>query len=444
MSDKTLKTRIQHKRGTANDWSQATNFIPLDGELIIYNEKDGTSPKFKVGDGVTLVGNLPFVTSESTEGGDYLSLTGGTLTGSLAIDRGANYSDFRINRIVNEVKNSSIIYLANNGNLHLDKRVGDATENFLNLTSTNTTLGKPLALNSGGTGATTANEAEFNINGGIGEATDNVVDSTPLVFARTSPSAASGVFYKRSASKLWDYINNKVSNSYLPLSGGTLTGALTGTSITASETIKAGANFYVIKDSYPSIYLKNASETELARIYMATGAGAYSNLCFRVWKDADTSYDATLKTDGSFNANKVYGAVWNDYAEFRMTVPNIKPGQVVVENGNGSLSISTKRLQAGCEVVSDTYGFAIGETEKAKTPIAVSGRVLVYTYEDRNTFIAGEPVCSGPNGTVSRMTREEAKEYPERIIGTVSEIPEYEVWGTEEVVVDGRIWIRIK
>lgn len=142
--------------------------------------------------------------------------------------------------------------------------------------------------------------------------------------------------------------------------------------------------------------------------------------------------------------DKVYGAVWNDYAEYRATVPDVKPGQVVIENGDGTLRISTERLQPGCEIVSDTFGFAIGETDDCKTPIAATGRVLAYTYEDRNTFVAGEPVCSGPNGTVSRMTREEAKEYPERIIGTVSEIPSYTHWGTGNVEVDNRIWIRIR
>jgi hypothetical protein len=42
------------------------------------------------------------------------------------------------------------------------------------------------------------------------------------------------------------------------------------------------------------------------------------------------------------------------------------------------------------------------------------------------------------------MTRREIIMYPERIIGTVSEIPEYERWGEGNVLVDGRIWISIK
>lgn len=34
--------------------------------------------------------------------------------------------------------------------------------------------------------------------------------------------------------------------------------------------------------------------------------------------------------------------------------------------------------------------------------------------------------------------------YPERMIGTVSEIPEYKTWGSGNVEVDGRIWIRVR
>lgn len=141
---------------------------------------------------------------------------------------------------------------------------------------------------------------------------------------------------------------------------------------------------------------------------------------------------------------RVYAAVWNDYAEYRETKKEIEPGRVVIETGFGDLKLSTARLQPGANVVSDTYGFAIGETEKAKTPIAVSGRVLVYGYEDKNFYEPGDAVCTGPNGTVSKMTREEIIMYPERIVGTVSEIPDYDIWGEEDVPVNGRIWIKVK
>jgi len=123
----------------------------------------------------------------------------------------------------------------------------------------------------------------------------------------------------------------------------------------------------------------------------------------------------------------------------------------VREVGDGTLIRTTERLQKGCEIVSDTFGFAIGKTEKYNTPTAASGRVLAYLYEDREIAKShiGDPVCSGPNGTVSIMTEEEEMRYPSRIIGTISEIPDYEIWeaghnGDHQIKVDGRVWIRVR
>ena len=143
------------------------------------------------------------------------------------------------------------------------------------------------------------------------------------------------------------------------------------------------------------------------------------------------------------NGNVMYGACWNDYAEYRISDCQ-EPGRVICENGDDTLSLAIERLQPAGNVISDTFGFAIGETEMAKTPIAVSGRVLVYPYEDRYSYNPGDAVCAAPGGTVSKMTREEIITYPERIIGTVSAIPEYEIWGEGNVPVNGRIWIKVK
>ena len=45
------------------------------------------------------------------------------------------------------------------------------------------------------------------------------------------------------------------------------------------------------------------------------------------------------------------------------------------------------------------------------------------------------------------MTREEIQKYSDRIVGTVSCVPEYEEWGDGDrgpVKVNGRIWIKVK
>ena len=189
------------------------------------------------------------------------------------------------------------------------------------------------------------------------------------------------------------------NNNFLKLSGGTVSGVTTFTNTTASTSTTTGA------------------------VKISGGLGVA----------------------GDIYANKVYGAVWNDYAECRESNEFIDAGRVVKENGDDTLSLADGRLIYGCSIVSDTFGFMIGETDKAHTPIAVSGRVLAYPYENREVFRynIGCFVCSGPNGTVSLMNKEEVWNHPEAIIGQVSAVPDYEYWGNN-VKVNGRVWIKVR
>ena len=146
------------------------------------------------------------------------------------------------------------------------------------------------------------------------------------------------------------------------------------------------------------------------------------------------------------SGDSITGAVWNDYAEYRETDCE-EFGRVLMEKGDDTLTTTTERLSHFAGVSSDTWGFCQGETAKAKTPIAVAGRVLVYPYQNRKEYKPGDCVCAAPNGTVDIMTREEIINYPDRIVGTVSCVPEYETWGSgdrDPVIVNGRIWIKVR
>lgn len=154
----------------------------------------------------------------------------------------------------------------------------------------------------------------------------------------------------------------------------------------------------------------------------------------------DLVVQADITSTGTITGNKVVGAVWNDYAEFR-SAETTKPGLCVYDTPAGTMRLTNSRLLPACRIISDTYGFAIGENSNSKTPTAVSGRALVYTDGDVSI---GDCLCSGENGKLSKMTREEIKEYPDRIVGIVSEIPTYETWGENNVLVDGRVWIYVR
>lgn len=214
-------------------------------------------------------------------------------------------------------------------------------------------------------------------------------------------------------------------------------------SITNTPFTNGGYNFIVQQGYGGTGHLYQFAITSHPRIYWRQRSGNAWGSWRSVIDSSGGTMDGNLTVNGTITGTKVVGAIWNDYAEYRIS--NItEPGRVICENGDDTLSLAIERLQPGANVISDTFGFAIGETDNAKTPIAVSGRVLAYPYEDRHSYNPGDAVCAGPGGTVSKMSREEIMTYPERIIGTVSAIPEYETWGTGNVEVNGRIWIKIK
>lgn len=260
-------------------------------------------------------------------------------------------------------------------------------------------------------------------------------------------TAARGGFVDRATDA--DTVDGYHADAFVKKAGDTMTGIL-NSSYKSGTWINSLTNSVIsLSDEAGSYGGWICGPTKDGRIAISTYQGSNNKIYFGYGERGRTSntFAQTMTWDGPSNtltASKVYGAVWNDYAEYRQTQEYIQPGYCVIETGKGDLIKSSERLQPGANIVSDTFGFAIGETEQTKTPLAVSGRVLAYPYEDRNSYQAGDPVCSGPNGTISKMTREEVREYPERIIGTVSEIPDYEVWGTGNVKVNNRIWIKVK
>lgn len=60
-TEKRINSRIIHKHDTEENWLKATNFIPKEGELIIYDvDEEHDYPRLKIGDGHNYVQNLPF------------------------------------------------------------------------------------------------------------------------------------------------------------------------------------------------------------------------------------------------------------------------------------------------------------------------------------------------------------------------------------------------
>lgn len=236
------------------------------------------------------------------------------------------------------------------------------------------------------------NEVEETISGGVYSKTetDNIVTNINTQIA----NIINGTTTVAKATSATD-------NTKLPLAGGTITGVTKISNTTASTSTTTGA------------------------LVVAGGIGCAGNIY----------------------GSKVYGAVYNDYAERRKSNAEIKAGYVVNEIGDDIVIQCTKDMCSTALVVSDTYGALIGEAEDEQhysIPVGLSGRVLAYVSPLSKRVRLGDTVCSSRDGMIRRMRWYEKILHPECIIGVVGSIPNYAVWGDENILVNGRVWINLK
>lgn len=62
MAEKNISSRIIHRHDIEANWLKAVNFIPKQGELIVYDiDSTHDYERIKIGDGATVVSSLPFI-----------------------------------------------------------------------------------------------------------------------------------------------------------------------------------------------------------------------------------------------------------------------------------------------------------------------------------------------------------------------------------------------
>lgn len=65
---KTINARLQQKHDTEANWNNVTEFIPMAGEIIVYDKDDNYDyERIKIGDGTTKVNNLSFINENIIE-----------------------------------------------------------------------------------------------------------------------------------------------------------------------------------------------------------------------------------------------------------------------------------------------------------------------------------------------------------------------------------------
>ena len=163
-------------------------------------------------------------------------------------------------------------------------------------------------------------------------------------------------------------------NSYaLPLSGGTISGKIvwSGASAVVSSLTSSNSTQGLILDvgmSGSGIYKGNGDN-------ITTGTNGQANIIIKSWYGvgfATSCYNVTnpgisLNIDtrtGDLNTiGKVYGAVWNDYAEYRST-EIIETGRVVREDKDSIMKLTKERLLQASEIINDKFDIENDETDE--------------------------------------------------------------------------------
>lgn len=310
---------------------------------------------------------------------------------------------------------------------------GVATSSTLGLVKGGTTSGKVYGVSIDGNGAMTVsvpwtdNNTVTNI--GVNN-TSYTSGNINFVGSGATSVSKSGSTVTISSTNTTYSTFNRSSNGLVPTPGGSTTtrylredGTWQVPPNTNTDT-KVTQTHSTTNANYP-ILLKNG-----------TGTGNVTNT---------TLFDANVYVNpstGTLTASKVYGAVFNDYAEYRKCETHIDPGYIVTEDGKDCIKLcTTKKNKGKLFVVTDTYGTCIGEKINS-VPVALTGRVLVH-YDHKRNIKIGDYVGCNDKGQARKMSKIEAFLHPERVVGTVSSIPDYDTWGTDNVKVDGRIWVNI-
>ena len=118
---------------------------------------------------------------------------------------------------------------------------------------------------------------------------------------------------------------NILDGATITINGNTITGNLTGTATNATNSSK--------------LYVNTTSADTNYYILGATGTGNQS--VYRALNSSGTANTTGVYFNGVTGV--LFGAAWNDYAEFRQS-NELEAGRVVCETGKGDLILSTERL----------------------------------------------------------------------------------------------------
>lgn len=253
-----LKSRIQLKHDTEENWLKATNFIPKEGEIVIY-DVDANNPiaRFKIGDGTTSVNQLSFVSHHKI-----ISYLPQVLSEEEMAQARENIGAMSEEEVLDILGNIVYINVEDNENIEDPEIPAITVDDTLSETSINPVQNNVIT-------------AELNRKVTSGDLTD-AINAIPnastsiygLTKLSTSTSGTSEVLAAtESAVKLaYDKGANAetVANAALPKSGGSMTGAITAQNNNNYDT-KQVRNIFLVAEGED---LPSGSNGDICLIYV--------------------------------------------------------------------------------------------------------------------------------------------------------------------------------
>jgi hypothetical protein len=282
-----------------------------------------------------------------------------------------------------------------------------AAGNGLNISATTYSLGTPSTLSASTTNSTTATSHT------------HVITTTEAGAASTivKTDSSGGV----SGASLGVENSNAATGKGLSLYGGPTTGAPTyGMMFAGTGTF--GTHGSVTSDW--ATYLTMSDTTNRGWIFKR-----------------GTTNVASISGTGIIYGSQVYGAVWNDIADFLDLDEeiDIEYGKVYTRR-NGKINTTEKINQDSIGIASDTFGFGVGKKEnKPQLPVAIGGWVLAYTDK---VYKFGTRLVPSRNGILTKAPWYIPIIKPSAIIATFDREEKEDFWNGKEV--KGRHWVKVR
>ena len=196
----------------------------------------------------------------------------------------------------------------------------------------------------------------------------------------------------------------------------------------------------------PSIF-RNVNIDAVGRITAVDTSGASNDIALMSGVSPLAASPAPYFTNhvqGDLMAEKIWNAVWNDYADLQLLSDELIPGKCYFDTADGAKVCTSRCQKSVIGIASDTFAHAVGtRSDIQQVPIAVAGWALAHVDKE---YECGTPLTNDENGDLTEMTLDEKRNYPERIVGIYKRKEVELEFGPNgsKIKVNNRHWVKIK